>query len=163
MVDGFGRIHLIDFGIATMGAESACAGRSFGTLAYMAPEQIMQEPLDGRTDQFALGALLYELVTGQRLFPENTIKNMAMSRIQTLATPLAKKGGWGFCTPLRALLQLLKQCVMVNPSDRFQNIEVLSTRLHKVQRRVRKDASLQTWIEHQIKQQTLDFDAPCAE
>ncbi len=65
-----GEVKVLDFGIATAkDRESRTeAGQSKGKLEYMSPEQSNGEPLDRRSDVFALGIVLYELVTGKRLF-----------------------------------------------------------------------------------------------
>ncbi|MBK9373709.1 MAG: protein kinase [Holophagales bacterium] len=82
-----GRARLVDFGLATrsgalgqdsletLGLEEA-ARESVGiagTAAYMSPEQIRGEELDGRSDVFAVGAVLYELLAGRRAFPGETV------------------------------------------------------------------------------------------
>jgi serine/threonine protein kinase len=68
-----GRLMLLDFGIARATShlgEDARTGTGLikGTLGYMSPEQAAGEPLDGRTDLFSLGAVLFESLTGQPLF-----------------------------------------------------------------------------------------------
>jgi tetratricopeptide (TPR) repeat protein/predicted Ser/Thr protein kinase len=91
MVTPSGRPKLLDFGIAkqvvTPGAASdlptsssgvTTAGTIIGTPAYMSPEQIQQRPLDGRSDLFSLGALLFESLTGRRAFQgPTTIETIA--------------------------------------------------------------------------------------
>jgi serine/threonine-protein kinase len=68
------RVKLMDFGIAYVAFDRSFLGPApgstnvSGTPAYMSPEQIRGEPLDGRSDLYALGVLLYEMLTGQRPF-----------------------------------------------------------------------------------------------
>ena len=62
------QLRILDFGLACpIGTHDFS---SFGTLAYMAPEQILGDPMDQRTDIFALGITAYEMLVGQRPFPE---------------------------------------------------------------------------------------------
>ncbi|HEY5936373.1 MAG TPA: serine/threonine-protein kinase, partial [Kofleriaceae bacterium] len=63
-----GSIKLIDFGIAKVTDGATASGTLRGKITYMAPEQCKGESLDRRTDVYALGVMLYELVTGQRPF-----------------------------------------------------------------------------------------------
>jgi serine/threonine-protein kinase len=70
MRDADGGIKVMDFGIARVigSARQTRVGHSVGTPNYMAPEQLRGEETDGRTDLYAVGAVLYELVTGQVAF-----------------------------------------------------------------------------------------------
>ncbi|HYV46190.1 MAG TPA: protein kinase [Myxococcaceae bacterium] len=63
-----GAVKLADFGVAKHSASSTAAGVLKGKFAYMSPEQSRGEALDGRTDLFALGIVLWENLTGGRLF-----------------------------------------------------------------------------------------------
>jgi serine/threonine-protein kinase len=70
-----GEVKLFDFGLAkTEGDRNAQSspGLVKGTLPYVSPEQIMQMPLDGRSDVFGLGTSLWEMLTAQRLFRRDT-------------------------------------------------------------------------------------------
>jgi tetratricopeptide (TPR) repeat protein len=64
-------VKVLDFGIAKMKGDSTLTrtGSSPGTPAYMSPEQVRGEPVDGRTDLWALGVMLYEMLAGRRPFP----------------------------------------------------------------------------------------------
>jgi serine/threonine protein kinase len=74
MLDTQGRVKLADFGVARLTdeerthAERTQAGTVVGTPAYMSPEQIQGHRVDGRTDIFSAGIILYQLLTGQRPF-----------------------------------------------------------------------------------------------
>ena len=63
-----GAVKLTDFGIAKASNRASTAGMLKGKFAYMAPEQARGDPVDSRTDLFALGITLWELLTGSRLF-----------------------------------------------------------------------------------------------
>ena len=74
-----GRLKILDFGLAKLLKHGDAASLTAsitqnygvtGTLAYMSPEQLRGNPLDERTDIYAAGCVLYEIATGQRLFPE---------------------------------------------------------------------------------------------
>jgi len=68
------RIKILDFGLACpIGTEDFS---SLGTVAYMAPEQIESDPLDQRTDIYALAVTAYEMLVGERPFPEEDIKKL---------------------------------------------------------------------------------------
>jgi hypothetical protein len=81
-----GRIKILDFGLAKLAADAASPGVSqlvtsdggtmpgtvMGTVGYMSPEQVRGEPADHRTNIFALGAILYEILTGRRAFQGRT-------------------------------------------------------------------------------------------
>ncbi len=70
MVSYAGEVKLMDFGIAKAAQRSTktMAGTVKGKVAYMSPEQARGKPLDGRSDLFALGIMLWEMLTGKRLF-----------------------------------------------------------------------------------------------
>ncbi len=69
-----GRVKLMDFGIAKVPtSELTREGQFLGTPAYMSPEQVMGRAVDGRSDLFSLGTVLYELLTCQKPFPGEDI------------------------------------------------------------------------------------------
>ncbi|HTX36844.1 MAG TPA: protein kinase [Bryobacteraceae bacterium] len=74
MLTSKGAAKLVDFGLAKVAADDPEAtrtmdGRLLGTPSYMSPEQARGQPVDARSDLFALGAVLYECLTGRRAFP----------------------------------------------------------------------------------------------
>jgi serine/threonine-protein kinase len=74
MVDGRGRVRLMDFGLAVP-VGGSLVGEIAGTAAYMAPEQLAGDRVTERTDIYALGIVLYEVFTGQRLFAARSIED----------------------------------------------------------------------------------------
>ena len=79
-----GGVKILDFGIAKAAnqVEMTRAGEIKGKLSYMSPEQCMGKPLDGRSDLFSLGVVLYEWVTGFKLFTGESdvgVQNLAHS------------------------------------------------------------------------------------
>jgi len=74
MVDNQGRARLVDFGLATVVGKKRLtrSGAAVGTLGYVAPEIVLGEQADGRSDIFSIGALLYEMITGHQPFLKNS-------------------------------------------------------------------------------------------
>lgn len=89
MVDRWYRVKVLDFGLARVeGLHSITrAGTVVGSLYYVSPEQLLGQTLDGRTDVYALGVSLYELVTGARPYRGQTLTDMSEAIISGVATP----------------------------------------------------------------------------
>lgn len=84
MISNAGRPHLVDFGIAQ---RAGMFSPKMGTPEYMAPEQIQGDRLDARTDVYALGAVLYEMVTGAHPFPGDTSDDIFDARMKGMPRP----------------------------------------------------------------------------
>jgi len=77
MLTSDGGVKILDFGVAKVeNVQLTSTGLSIGTLAYMAPEQLRGEPVDSRADVWALGAVLYEMLTGNRAFPGKVLPDI---------------------------------------------------------------------------------------
>jgi serine/threonine protein kinase/prepilin signal peptidase PulO-like enzyme (type II secretory pathway) len=89
MVRADGVTKLVDFGIAKAANKSSRtqAGMVKGKLQYMSPEQVRGEQLDGRSDQFSLGIVIWEMCTGRRLFKADSEINTLQKILQN---PIAK-------------------------------------------------------------------------
>src|SRR4029077_1744793 len=85
-----GAVKIMDFGIARISDTRTMTptGMVMGTLEYMSPEQIKGEPIDGRTDQFALAAVAYEMLTGATLFGEQSFATLAYKIVNEMPPPL---------------------------------------------------------------------------
>src|SRR5205814_9450507 len=68
-----GTVKIMDFGIAKAGGSMTSTGEVLGTPNYMSPEQVKGKPLDGRSDLFSFGVILYEMVTGEKPFAGDNI------------------------------------------------------------------------------------------
>lgn len=74
MLGGDGGVKILDFGVAKVeNVHLTSTGMSIGTLAYMSPEQLRGDQVDGRTDVWALGVVFYEMLTGKRAFPGKSL------------------------------------------------------------------------------------------
>jgi serine/threonine-protein kinase len=93
------------------------AGMIFGTAAYMSPEQARGKPVDKRSDIWAFGAVLYEMVTGKRAFAGDDVSI-------TLASVLMKEPEWGVLPPdlLSSLRTYLRRCLQKDRRQRAQAI-----------------------------------------
>jgi Tol biopolymer transport system component len=121
-----GQVKLLDFGLArettaTPGdttTQSALTdpGTVLGTAGYMAPEQVRGQAVDGRADLFALGVVLYEMLTGQRAFArESTVETLnAILKEDPPELTTARAG----LPP--ALDRLVRHCLEKSPAERFQ-------------------------------------------
>ncbi len=85
-----GRVLVADFGIAKAaeGADLTNDGSMVGTAKYLAPEQVEGGPIDGRTDLYALGVVLYEALAGTPPFVADTDTGTALARLHRDPTPL---------------------------------------------------------------------------
>ena len=89
LLDENGHAYLTDFGITKqVGGDSTDTGRVVGTLDYLAPEQIRGEPVDGRTDVYALGCVLYECLAGAPPFRRTTEAEILWAHMQEQPAPL---------------------------------------------------------------------------
>lgn len=123
IVEAGGQIKITDFGIAHIEDPAATvqtqAGEILGTPAYMSPEQVLGQPVDGRSDLFSLGVILYELVAGQRPFggEGKSLGNIFNDIVQVTPaeTPLTAAA-----VP-RELSALIMKALQKDPAKRFQS------------------------------------------
>ncbi len=114
MIDGRGRVRITDFGLA--GLASQFAGRELraGTPAYMAPEQFEQGEVSVQSDLYALGLVLYEMVTGKRTFSGNSIEDYR--RLHKLESPTSPSSFAHEVDP--AVERVILQCLEKQPGQR---------------------------------------------
>ncbi len=80
MLDGDGKIRIADFGLAGIAATIKGADVRAGTPAYMAPEQLAGRDVSTKSDIYSLGLILYEILTGKRVFEASTLPEMMKQR-----------------------------------------------------------------------------------
>jgi tetratricopeptide (TPR) repeat protein len=121
-----GLVKLMDFGLAKgAGARMTASNVVMGTPCYMAPEQALAKDTDARTDIYAIGLVLHELLTGKTVFAEG---NVLQRQVQELpAAPGAAVEG---IPPL--LDQIVMKCLAKKPEERFQSAQELAKWLRQV-------------------------------
>ena len=91
-----GQVKVTDFGLAklvsTSSASTSQPGAFHGTLEYASPEQILGQDIDGRSDIFSLGVLIYEMLTGQRPFQGKNITSVILRLLSDEPLPLTALG-----------------------------------------------------------------------
>jgi eukaryotic-like serine/threonine-protein kinase len=124
-----GRVKLLDFGLAkarpgraagdapTERVDLTGEGAVFGTVAYMSPEQLRGLPVDARTDIWSFGCVLYELLTGRRLFGAPTSADVVVAILGPAPSLDSLPAG----TPARAH-SLLRRCLRPDPRTRLRDI-----------------------------------------
>lgn len=114
-----GRVKLLDFGIALARDRDVFTrtGMLKGKLRYMSPEQINSEPLDGRSDVFSLGVVMWELCTGERLFKASSeFKTMKLICEEPIASPQSRRPDLP-----DDFVSIVTSCLQRSLDDRFQN------------------------------------------
>lgn len=121
-----GRIKILDFGLAKAPretdaaaetvADATGAGMVLGTAGYMAPEQVRGQATDARTDLFAFGVVLYEMLTGARAFRRDTVAETMTAILHDDPPEIS--------TPRQdlppALERIVRHCLEKQPQERFQ-------------------------------------------
>ncbi len=138
-----GRVKVLDFGLAkvvepvsrdavTLTSPSpnplSAAGEIVGTLSYMAPEQLRGLKVDGRTDIFALGCVLFEMLSASRPFAGATQADTISAILQ--AEPASLEGAGPEIPP--ALGLVVSRCLEKRPEDRFDTAHDLALALRSI-------------------------------
>ncbi|MBL8115651.1 MAG: protein kinase [Acidobacteria bacterium] len=127
-----GRLKVLDFGLAkrtpvseTGDDESTVAalteeGTLLGTLAYMSPEQARRQPLDHRSDLFALGVVLYEMCRGRRPFRGATEADVLAAILREEPPALDAEGSGDAAPAPPGLARIVERLLAKDPEERFQ-------------------------------------------
>lgn len=154
LLDEQGHAYLADFGVARMMEGTSAVTRSgvvTGTPLYMSPEQARGDPVDHRTDIYALGIVSYEMVTGTVPFTADTPVAVLMKHI---LEPLPLPPPTQMPEPvLRAVLK----CVAKDRNDRWQSADRFA---HAMRDAVRDVASADSWLSAQATRTRIDWRSP---
>ena len=141
-----GEVKLTDFGLATsrLKEQRTAPGIIFGKLSYLAPEQARGETLDRRTDLYAAGILLWEMLTGQQLFPvrqdarqarasasqpEENASNPTLEALDRVRNPSISPPS-SLTSRVPPELDAIAMCALaINPAERYQSGEALRSDL----------------------------------
>jgi serine/threonine protein kinase len=125
-----GRLKILDFGLAKLVGEGEAAGLTqtgavFGTPGYLSPEQARGLPADARSDVFAAGAVLHELLAGRRAFPGATMIEAGAATLTQEPTPLPRGVPAG-------LAQVVARALEKDPARRPPNGNALAQELEQL-------------------------------
>ena len=157
-----GRVKILDFGLARLDPAKAASatgstfslwqesgpGHVLGTVGYMSPEQVRGEVADARSDIFAVGVILYEMLTGRRAFQKATSAE-TMTAILNEDPPAISQIGPGVSPGVQ---RILNRCLSKKPEQRFQHasdlgfaLEALSDSSGTVIPAVRQKVTSKKW------------------
>jgi serine/threonine protein kinase len=141
MVGSTGQVKVLDFGLArrflmpetgeVLEHGSTIPGRPLGTANYMAPERILQSPLDPRCDLFSLGVVLYEMATGRLPFAGASLSETVANVLDNEPVPLRQLNA---DRPAR-LERIVHRLLEKEADDRYQSADDVIDALGEVERR----------------------------
>ncbi len=128
-----GGVKLTDFGAArTLGLPHTAREQMFvGSLQYVAPEELKGDSVRVESDIYSLGCLLYEMLTGQRTFPQTRPAELVRARLRNTFEPL----GHATRRLPRELHELVTQCLSVEIDRRPQSVAIIHERLSRLRKR----------------------------
>jgi tetratricopeptide (TPR) repeat protein len=121
MITGDGFVKIIDFGLSKLIGRSRVtgSGATLGTVAYMSPEQARSEEVDARADIWALGAVLYEMLTGRLPFRGEIDQAVVYSILNEAPEPIRKLN----TDVPEVCAAIVNKCLAKDPGDRYQSAE----------------------------------------
>jgi len=127
MLNTQGVVKVMDFGIAKVVGTRGMTrtGMQLGTPAYMAPEQIQNKPIDTRTDIYALGITLYQMLSGQLPFQHESDFETMNSQVTALPPPMKQMFPYAPIQYQNVVMKALEK----DPNNRFQTVEEFTVAL----------------------------------
>jgi serine/threonine-protein kinase len=125
MIGPTGSVKIMDFGIAKAGAGLTHTGEVVGTPNYMSPEQVKGRDLDGRSDLFSTGVILYEMLTGERPFTGQSVTTIIYKIVHENPIPPRELD----VSIHPGLSMIVTKTLSKDPDDRYQEAVDLATAL----------------------------------
>ncbi len=150
IVSNSGLVKVLDFGIAKathIGGNTTETGLTKGTPAYMSPEQAAGQPVDARSDLFATGCLLYEMLTGKRFFGGDTVYQIMMSvvRVEELLLEQDRLDAVDAAVP--GASEVVRRCMRAERDERFDSALELEAAVRGMQGPVQAPGPIKRWID----------------
>jgi serine/threonine protein kinase len=158
MVTPEGLVKVLDFGIAkhqllhVLSDDDSCrptirtgeteGSTIVGTAGYMSPEQALGLSADPASDQFSLGAILYEMVTGQRAFHGDSRIETVRAIVDAVPVPVHHRTRAVPAT----LRYAIERCLQKNPADRYTNTRDLDRELRRIRDDLAGGVTRREWI-----------------
>jgi eukaryotic-like serine/threonine-protein kinase len=149
--DGGDLVKVLDFGLVKLFAPEesevegvftdealTAAGSLMGTPGYMSPEQGIGEASDGRADLYAVGVLLYQMLTGRMPFIAESLVELVKEQVFTPVPPIAEVAPEVSCPP--ELEAIIRRCLHRNKQERYQTASELLAQLKSIWRLVADDS-----------------------
>lgn len=127
MISTEGKVKVMDFGIAKAASSNTISSDVMGSVHYSSPEQARNGFVDGRSDIYSLGIVMYEMVTGRVPFDGDTTVSVA---IQHLQEEIPNPTGYTPNLPV-SMEKIILKCTQKNPDRRYQNIRDLLSDLRR--------------------------------
>ena len=150
MLANSGLVKVLDFGIAKathIGGNTTETGLTKGTPAYMSPEQAAGQEVDGRSDLFAVGCLLYELLTGRRFFSGDTVYAIMMNvvRVEDLLKEMDRLDAVEAAAPGASVV--IRRCMRASRDHRYASAAELERAIRALQGPVQAPGPVKGWVD----------------
>lgn len=127
MISTEGKVKVMDFGIARAASSNTISSDVMGSVHYSSPEQARNGFVDGKSDIYSLGIVMYEMVTGRVPFDGDTTVAVA---IQHLQEEMVKPSVYAPNLPI-SMEKIILKCTQKNPDRRYENMSALLSDLRK--------------------------------
>jgi serine/threonine protein kinase len=125
-----GIVRLTDFGVATPTSvkSSSSSGKVIGSMQYLAPEQLEEDNVDARADIYSFGCIMYEILTGNKTFPDRKVTNLVKKRLKNEYKSLS-----AYALPMPTKLRsLIGRCLQLDINKRPADIKLVLEEIEQI-------------------------------